>query len=136
MKELILSIVVAYLIANISKLIQNYRHSNKIEWKTFFQNGGMPSSHTATVIAMTTGLYLETGLSYFVVMSVLFSLIIMNDATKVRWTAGEEAKIINEMMSKENIPHRKLSERLGHTPLEVAIGFVLGVLVALVVYAL
>lgn len=136
MKELILSIVVAYLIANISKLIQNYRHSKNIEWKTFFQNGGMPSSHTATVIAMTTGLYLETGLSYFVVMSVLFSLIIMNDATKVRWTAGEEAKIINEMMSKENISHRKLSERLGHTPLEVAIGFVLGVLVALVVYAL
>jgi len=134
-EKIVLSIVLAFLIAQTSKLIRNYKKTGTLQWSSFLQNGGMPSSHTATAIALTTSIFIETGWSYYFIICALFSVIVMNDAMKVRRETGEEAEVLNVVMEKENIIRHKLTERVGHTPLQVAVGFVLGIVIALVVYA-
>lgn len=134
-EELIAGIVLAFVIAQTSKFVINYKTTGNWDLSSFLQNGGMPSSHTATTVALTTGLFMETGLSYFVVISALFTLVVMNDSMKVRRETGEEAKVLNIMMKKMNIFHKRLTEIVGHTPLQVAIGFVVGVASALIIYS-
>jgi len=133
--KIVTSIILAFLVAQTSKFIINHKKSGRWNLSSYLQNGGMPSSHTATAIALTTSMLIETGLSYYFVICALFSLIVMNDAMIVRRETGEEAEVLNVVMEKDNILHHKLIERVGHTPIQVAVGFVVGVVCALIVYA-
>ncbi len=135
-EQVIISIIAAFVVSQIAKTIKNYQASGWWDWTTFFfQDGGMPSSHTATMIAMTTALLIETGLSYYFVIAALVSLIVMNDAMKARHELQEEAKIVNRLMAKTDIVHHKLTEKVGHTPIEVAAGFLVGVACSIIVYS-
>ena len=99
--------------------------------------GGMPSSHSATVCAMVvaTGRYCGVSSSQFAIAAVL-SIIVMYDAMGVRYETGEQAKLLNRMFSEwmdqgaASFPFlggKKLKEMVGHTPIEVLTGAVLGV---------
>lgn len=134
-EKILISIFLAFLVTQTSKFIMNYKKTGRWELSTYLQNGGMPSSHTSTSIAMTTGLFIETGLSYYFVIATLFSIIIMNDAMKVRRETGEEARILNRVIEKENMVMHHLTEKIGHTPVQVAVGFIVGLVCALIVYA-
>ena len=133
--QILLMIGLAFVVTQTSKFIINYRKTGRWDLATYLQNGGMPSSHTSTAIAMTTGLWLFDGLTYYFIIAALFSIIIMNDAMKVRRETGDEARILNRVMEKENLVMHHLTERVGHTPVQVAIGFIVGIVCALVVYA-
>lgn len=110
-----------------------------------FGTGGMPSSHTAAVCAMAvaTGLYCGVQSAVFA-LAVLFAIITMRDATGVRRETGEQAKVLNRIMhdllSSSDIHDvdRNLKELVGHTPLQVAVGALVGVaipfLMALIPY--
>ena len=105
----------------------------------FFEAGGMPSTHSATVIALTLSIFLTQGLgSPLFVISSVFSLIVMYDATGVRRSAGKQAEILNKIMediySNEKIKKQKLKEILGHDPVEVVIGGTMGIIVTLILY--
>ena len=133
--KIIISILLAYLISQTSKSIINYKRTKKWDWISFvFENGGMPSSHTSTTVALTASLLFETGISYYFIISFLFTMIVMNDAMKVRRETGEEATILNIVMEKEKILHKRLTERIGHTPLQVTMGVFVGILSAFIVY--
>ena len=101
--------------------------------------GGMPSSHSATVCAMVvaTGRYCGVSSPTFAIAAVL-SIIVMYDAMGVRYETGEQAKVLNQMIaqwidvSEKNAPflqNMHLKEMVGHTPLQVLAGFLVGVLV-------
>ena len=102
--------------------------------------GGMPSSHSATVCAMVvaTGRYCGVNSAVFAVAAVL-SIIVMYDAMGVRYETGEQAKLLNRMFTEwmdqesEALPFlkngKKLKEMVGHTPIEVLTGAVLGILI-------
>lgn len=100
--------------------------------------GGMPSSHSATVLALTSAVYSTNGYqSVDFAIALTIAGVVMYDATGVRRAAGEQAKIINYMM--ENWNHttpqtftKELKELLGHTPKEVVAGAILGIFVGLV----
>ena len=106
-------------------------------------SGGFPSSHTSFVIATTTAIYLKNGVSDLFILSLVFSIVVMYDASGVRRQAGRQAQILNQIVeyfSKRNIPvilkdrEIALKELLGHTPVEVFGGLVLGILIAYIQY--
>jgi acid phosphatase family membrane protein YuiD len=105
-------------------------------FRRFVQTGGMPSSHSASVAALTTAVALEEGtLSTLFGVTLFFSLIVMYDAAGLRRAAGHQARLLNKIVAgHEDTALRKqqLMESLGHTPLEVLVGASLGVAAALI----
>lgn len=103
-----------------------------------FGTGGMPSSHTAAVCALAVACGMTCGLSSPIfAIAVLFAVVVMRDATGVRREAGEQAKVLNRIMrdlfsstDSQDI-NRNLKELIGHTPLQVFVGALVGVAVPL-----
>ena len=97
----------------------------------------MPSSHAASVAALSTSVGIQQGFeSLLFGVTLYFSLVVMYDAAGLRRAAGRQAMILNRLID-EHFRHperdtQKLMELLGHTPLEVFVGAVLGVLAALI----
>ena len=125
----------AWFIAQILKVftgIFREKQFNVIE--LLFGTGGMPSSHTAAVMSLTVACGMWYGLdSAPFAISVLLSLIVMRDATGVRREAGEQAKVLNRIVAdlfassdQEDI-NRNLKELVGHTPLQVFVGALVGI---------
>ncbi|KAL3149064.1 prolyl aminopeptidase [Trebouxia sp. C0010 RCD-2024] len=102
--------------------------------KAIVDSGGMPSSHSALCSAVTTATALEFGLgSSLFAVSLAFSLIVMYDAAGVRRHAGKQAEVLNilleDLLEGHAVSETKLKEVLGHTPIQVCVGALLGVLV-------
>lgn len=104
-------------------------------------SGGMPSSHSATVCALVTATGIEYGGSSFqFAMAAIFAIIVMYDAMGVRRETGIHSRVLNEMMElftnmgKEMSVEEKLKEFVGHTPLQVLMGALLGILIAVLTY--
>ncbi|MCL2015673.1 MAG: divergent PAP2 family protein [Defluviitaleaceae bacterium] len=117
------------------KVLTGYAYNKTINKALFFSTGGMPSSHSALVTALTVSLGVSEGLnSPIFAVALIFSIIIMHDAAGVRRAAGKHAEVINMLVERlESIgitPDKKLKEMLGHTPIEVVAGAIWGVLVA------
>jgi acid phosphatase family membrane protein YuiD len=134
--EVILCGVLSAFFAQVVKFILFTFKARKINFKIFTTTGGMPSSHSAGVMGLSTIVGILQGFdSIPFAMSLGFSLIIMYDAAGLRRAAGKTAACLNRMM--EDFYHHdlqsvggKLKELLGHTPLEVFVGAIFGVLFA------
>ena len=125
------------LLAQLIKVLLNLFIFHRFIAERMWGAGGMPSSHSATVCAMVvaTGRYCGISSSQFAIAAVL-SIIVMYDAMGVRYETGEQAKLLNRMFSEwmdqgaASFPFlggRKLKEMVGHTPIEVLTGAVLGI---------
>lgn len=139
---LLISAGVAWFAAQILKVftgIFRERHFSIISLLT--GTGGMPSSHSAcvTALAVASGLYHGLGSSWFAVTTIL-AMVVMRDASGVRREAGKQAKVINQLIRELFITEDEkrfqtdLKELLGHTPLQVFVGALLGGLVALALW--
>ena len=115
------------------------------KWKPLriLETGGMPSSHTASVAALSTSCGLEFGFdSPFFALSAIFGMIVMYDATGIRRASGMQAELLNDLVAElrqlltEGFAPKPLKELLGHTYLEVFVGLLLGIGVATLSYAL
>jgi acid phosphatase family membrane protein YuiD len=132
----LISIVVAWLGAHIVKYIIDFKNGKKWEIKAqLFMSGGMPSSHSATVMAVTTVIGLRDGFgSGLFGLAILCAIIVMYDAMKVRRSAGEQGiaikKLIKEQKSNVDVPYITM----GHTLLEVVAGAMFGLVVGIVVF--
>ena len=100
----------------------------------FMETGGMPSSHSAMVAALTTGVALTEGMnSPLFAVSAVFALIVMYDATGVRHSSGQQARLLNELVDelravvREGFAPTPLRVLLGHTYLEVGAGTLIGI---------
>jgi acid phosphatase family membrane protein YuiD len=124
----------AWLIAQILKVIINYVMQSEMDMERLFGAGGMPSSHTALVVALAAAVAFHDGMqsSYFALAFVL-AAIVMYDAAGVRSAAGKQAKVINKLVRQMRVEHTvdiRLKELLGHSPVEVLAGAVLGFAIA------
>ena len=111
--------------------------SKRIDLARILTSGGMPSSHSSFVTSLATLVGIERGFnSTDFAIVVVFALIIMYDASGVRRAVGKQATILNQIVDDvhhgKHIEQEKLKELIGHTPVEVWMGAILGVLVALV----
>lgn len=127
--------VMAWAIAQISKFFIDLLWRRKINFRALTTMGGMPSSHSAAVSSLATGIAIVDGLgSTIFALALWFAAVTMYDAAGIRRSAMIQAKILNQMIDElfqgHPISEVKLRELLGHTPFEVFIGMLLGVFVA------
>jgi len=130
-------VLVAMVITQLYKFFSSSIIKRKIAWSRLWETGGMPSSHSASVISLTTAVAITEGLhSVAFAVSVVFSIVVMYDAAGIRKAAGEHAGIINQiteiLSTKYHIifNNEKLKELLGHSRLEVVMGAIVGFLIA------
>lgn len=130
----LISAVLAWAAAQLCKLLIELIAHHRLDWERLTGDGGMPSGHSATVTALAGAALLQYGAASFqFAISAVLAIIVMHDAMGVRWQAGQHARTINELLLKLNgaPPEEMLEELLGHTPLQVAAGALLGALVAI-----
>jgi acid phosphatase family membrane protein YuiD len=128
--------VIAMTTVQIFKFLLNWVRYGRPDFTRLVGTGGMPSSHAASVTALSTSVGLDAGWrSALFGVTVFFSLVIMYDATGIRRATGRQAQILNRMLEELQEYHKlepvRLKELLGHTPLEVFAGAAYGCLVAL-----
>lgn len=126
----------SWLAAQLIKLVLTLIFQRKLDLVRLIGSGGMPSSHSATVTttALTAGLVAGFDSLMFGI-ALMFAFVVMYDAAGVRRAAGKQAKLLNELIenyfSEHYINQKKLKELLGHTPIEVLAGALLGIIVSL-----
>jgi acid phosphatase family membrane protein YuiD len=119
--------------------VKEYLRTRRWNLRRFVETGGMPSSHAASVAALSTAVGMEEGFrSTLFGATLFFSLIVMYDAAGLRRAAGRQAVVLNRLID-EHFRHpekdaQRLMELLGHTPLEVLVGGMLGCAGALLWY--
>ena len=131
---LLLTGLSSWFIAQVLKLLIYAGLNRKLEWERLFGDGGMPSGHSATVtsVAVYSALQYGTGSFEFAVCALL-AIIVCHDAMGVRLETGKQAQLLNEMVkafevwTKEDLPEMKLKEFVGHTPIQVLAGMLIGI---------
>jgi acid phosphatase family membrane protein YuiD len=134
-------------IAQIIKIPIHFLSTKEWNWKLMFSTGGMPSSHTSTIISLTTAIGIMEGISsnQFAIC-LIFAIIVMHDATGVRRHAGYHAEVLNKLLIdfnrlieivkdsnfKRTETREHLKELLGHQPIEVFFGALLGIAVGFI----
>jgi acid phosphatase family membrane protein YuiD len=138
--EVILAFIISNLIAQLAKVLTVAYRKRSFRWTIIFATGGMPSSHSSTVVAMATSIGLIDGFnSTIFAFTTCFALVVMFDAAGLRRNASRQAHVLNRII-KEFFSHEsslsteKLKEFLGHTPSEVIVGGLLGVAVSLALH--
>lgn len=128
--------VLAWFVAQSCKVIFTLMVHRQFDFSRFFGLGGMPSSHSAVVCALATAAGIARGFaSVEFAITTMLAMVVMTDAAGVRRAAGKQAKMLNRIMQDmiENgrgLSYETLKEFLGHTPFEVLIGALLGILIA------
>jgi len=121
-----------WLSIQIFKVIWDLVKTKKFNFKRIMGAGGMPSSHSAVVTSLATLIGKSQGLdSPIFALSVIFALIVMYDAAGVRRAAGKQAKLLNKIVNTPGLTtlqvQEKLVEVLGHSPVEVGVGAIIGI---------
>jgi len=135
--KVLIAVIVAWLLAQILKVPTEYLRSRRWLWTMIFAAGGMPSSHTALMVSGTLAIGLYHGFDNPIFgLAVAITMIIAHDASGVRRQAGIHAERINllfeELLHGHMWNEDELKEIIGHTPLEVIGGIILGLLVGTV----
>lgn len=131
--------LLAWFLAQLAKVVLEAVLARKLELGRFVSSGGMPSSHSALVVACTTAIGRLYGLDGpLFALAVMVSVVVMYDACNVRRSAGDTARLVNKLLEHmEQITAEEMTDRLrevmGHTPLQVLVGAVLGFGVGLLV---
>lgn len=129
----------AWAVAQVLKVIIYAIVNKKFDITRLFGDGGMPSGHSATVtsLAILTGIEYGVGTFEFA-LAALLAIIVCHDAMGVRLETGKQAILINEIIKSfdvfatEELPEVKLKEFVGHTPIQVLMGMIIGVITAFV----
>ena len=135
--SLLMVALLSWFIAQVLKVILTLINDHKLDFQKLISSGGMPSSHSAisTSLAIGVGQLYGYDSALFAIAAVL-SFIVMYDAANVRLEAGKQAALLNRIIDVLQDPNVtlevRLKELLGHTPLQVAAGAVLGIGIALI----
>jgi acid phosphatase family membrane protein YuiD len=152
----LLAAALGYLVAQVAKVIVSAVKYRSFRWREFLKSGGMPSSHSATAVALTTVIGLTDGFgSPLFGLAAVFTLIVMYDATHVRRATGEQGEVLRKLIERDykqegaitdiarktgagddktrtKLPKPYFSR--GHTPAQAIVGAVVGVMIGVIVY--
>ena len=122
--------------AQCAKFLLHLITKKEIDLTKFTTTGGMPSSHSATVTSLMTCIGISEGLNSIIfAVAFVFSIIVMYDAAGVRRAAGKQATILNQLINSKQVyvdTNEKLKELLGHTPFQVFVGAIYGIIIGCV----
>ena len=135
--QVMITVVVAWATAQIIKTLIYLRVEKTFRAERLVGSGGMPSSHSSTVCALaTSAAFMYTVHSFEFTISFVLAAIVMHDAMGVRLETGKQAKVLNALLEENpfswqgEVFEQNLKELVGHTPLQVVCGAVLGVVIA------
>ena len=128
-------------VAQLIKIFSGVLKENRFDFKWLIMTGGMPSAHSAGVSALATSVGIYSGFDSVIFASTaIFAMIIMFDAQGLRRAAGRQAEALNRLMEdiylKHELKQERLMELIGHTRIEVFMGALLGIVMALFVVTL
>jgi uncharacterized protein len=133
----LLCAVISWSVAQLLKILIAWRIERKLDWRRVFGMGGMPSSHTAFVFSLMIMVGIKEGL-YSTEFAVAFALmvIVIYDAMGVRYETGKQGKVLNKIIREvliegQPITEDKLKELVGHSPVEVFGGVLIGMIIPL-----
>ena len=136
--RILVSAETGWFVAQILKTLIYTLMTKRFEPERLVGSGGMPSSHSSTVCAMAAASGQIYGLGSFeFAVTVILAIIVMHDAMGVRLETGKQAKLINEIvetfktMNGKTLAEEKLKEFVGHTPLQVLMGAILGIAIGI-----
>ena len=137
--KIFMTTLTAWLIAQSIKVAIGIIRLKRFDFRWFVGTGGMPSSHAAGASCLAAAMGLEYGFSsaYFA-LAAAFAIVVMFDAQGVRRATGRQARILNKITDdiywQGRLGEGRLRELVGHTPVEVIAGFLLGVLIAFIAH--
>ncbi|MGN0365717.1 MAG: divergent PAP2 family protein [Suilimivivens sp.] len=138
--QIFIAAALGWLVAQVLKTLIHLILTKKFVAERMVGSGGMPSSHSATVCALAAAAGMEYGGGSFeFAICTMLAIIVMYDAMGVRRETGKQGQVLNEMlevftnMGKQISPEAKLKEFVGHTPLQVLMGALLGIAIAVMV---
>ena len=138
LNKILLTAALSWLVAGVLKVIVELAINKKLSLVRIIGAGGMPSSHTSTVVslAIATGYYIGLYSADFAI-SVILAIVVVHDAVGVRLETGKQAKILNKMVFDTDVfeeinMEKRLKEYVGHTPLQVLVGGIVGIIVSII----
>ena len=131
--------LMVWIVGQCIKIVTNLLRGRRFNFKWFIGTGGMPSSHAAGVAALATTCGIEYGFqSGFFALAAIFAMVTMFDAQGVRRSTGEQAEILNrvvdDMYCHKRVEMGRIREFVGHTPVQVLVGSLLGIGLAVLFY--
>ena len=124
--------ILMWFFSQLFKVIYDFITTKKLNFKRMLGAGGMPSSHSVMVMTLATMVGKAEGVD-----STIFAVIVMYDACGVRRAAGKQAEVLNKIIDTPKFTGLQMSERLievlGHTPIQVLVGAIIGIIVGLIV---
>ncbi|MDD5560926.1 MAG: divergent PAP2 family protein [Candidatus Omnitrophica bacterium] len=135
--KILMTTVSAWLIAQTIKVGIGVLRKKRFDFRLFIGSGGMPSAHAAGASSLATSIGMDCGFdSVYFALAFAFAIVVMFDAQGVRRSTGKQAGILNKIMEdiywQGKIQEMRLRELIGHTPVEVIMGLLLGIVIALV----
>ena len=132
--RVLLAALLGWLVAQVLKVVLVFLEEKRLDLSRMVGSGGMPSSHSALIVAMATSVGKYEGLaSVEFAIAAAVAMVVMYDAANVRREAGRQAELLNrivlDLYRDNHLDQEKLKELLGHTPVEVAAGALLGIAV-------
>jgi len=133
--------VTGWIVAQIIKVLIGVVKERRFNFRWFIGTGGFPSSHASGVSSLATAVAIVSGVdSILFAITLIFTLIVLFDAQGVRRSTGQQAEILNKMLDdiywRKKLDENRLKELIGHTPIQVISGVILGVSIALICYYL
>ena len=135
----LMTAVLSWFAAQVLKTAIDAYFNKGINWERMTGSGGMPSSHSSTVVSLAVAIGVSYGVdSTLFALALIFAIVVMYDATGVRRETGKQAVILNRLLLDNPFSwtgeefDKKLKEYVGHTPLQVLMGAILGMLIALI----
>jgi hypothetical protein len=137
--KIFMTTLAAWVIAQAVKVTIGIIRQKRIDFRWFVGTGGMPSSHAAGASCLATAIGLEHGFnSVYFALAASFMIVVTFDAQGVRRATGKQARILNKITEdiywRGRIDEVRLRELIGHTPIEVIVGILLGIIIAMVAY--
>jgi len=129
----------AWALAQAVKMLLHFRQKREVDFTLLVSTGGMPSAHSAMVSGLATSVGLSAGWhTPIFAVTLAFAIVVMFDAQSVRRAAGQQARLLNQIVQElfrtHHLSQTRLAELLGHTRLEVGMGLLLGVFTALAMH--
>ncbi|MBT5023399.1 divergent PAP2 family protein [Candidatus Woesearchaeota archaeon] len=133
--KIVISIFFTIFISHLIKFIINSSENKKLEWWSWIDTGGMPSSHSAITAALAISIGIFEGInSTLFIVAFIFAGVTIRDAIGVRRTVDKLISCVNKIVASRKIKVTHIKTIAGHTPIQVLIGASLGILVPIIVF--
>jgi acid phosphatase family membrane protein YuiD len=130
----LVAVLLAALISQGIKILFILKIHKQLHFRDLMVTGGMPSTHAALVTSLTLIVLFLDGVSIAFVLSLVLAIIVLRDAYGVRRAVGEEGLALKKIMKKVKIDSPKIHYAMGHKPIEVLVGMLIGAICAILIY--